>query len=92
MAFLNDIGKFAKSVADKTGNMVDVTRLNSKIGSLKDEITALKIQIGDQVWSKYAAGEPCDAQLSGICGEIRNRLEAIEGVESEIAAIRSGDK
>jgi len=29
MDLLDGIGKFAKSVADKTGTMVDATRLNS---------------------------------------------------------------
>ena len=89
--FLNEIGKVAKTVASKTGNMVDVTRLNSKIGSLKDEINGFKIQIGDYIWSKFEAGEPCDAQLNNICGEIKNRLEAIAAVESEIAVIRGSD-
>ena len=90
MAFFNEVGKFAKSVADKTGNMVDVTRLNSKIGTLKGEVAQMKMQIGEHYWSKFEAGEPCPPQLNDVCGEIRNRMESIAAVESEIAAIRGG--
>ena len=90
MAFLDEMGKLAKSVADKTGNMVDVTRLNSKIGTLKGEIVQLKMQIGEHYWSKFEAGEPCPPELSGVCDDIKNRLADIEAVESDIAGIRGG--
>ena len=91
MAFLDEVGKFAKSVADKTGSMVDVTRLNSKVGTLKGEVASLKMQIGEHYWSKFEAGEPCPSQLSGVCEEIKSRLADISAVESEIASIRGGD-
>ena len=90
MDFLYEVGKFAKNVANKTGGMVDVTRLNSKIGTLKNEISGLKLQIGEHYWSKFETGEPCPPQLSGVCEEIRSRLEAVANVEAEVAAIRGG--
>jgi uncharacterized small protein (DUF1192 family) len=88
MAFFDEVGKFAKTVAGKTGEMVDITRLNSKIGTLKNEISGLKQQIGEHYWSKFEAGAPCDPELSGVCDEIKNRMAAIASVEAEIAAIR----
>ena len=91
MAFLNEVGKFAKTMTDKAGEMVDITRLNAKIGTLKGEIVALKTQIGEYYWSKFEAGEPCPTQLGGVCDEIRKQMEAIAGVEAEIAAIRGGE-
>lgn len=91
MDFLNGLGKLAKTVADKTGSMVDNTRLNSKIGALKGEIAQLKMQIGEHYWLKFEAGEPCPSELSGICAEIKNRLEGIAAVESEIAGKRGSE-
>jgi len=88
MDLLDGLGKFAKSVADKTGTMVDVTRLNSKIGGLKGEVVQLKMQIGEFYWSKFEAGESCPPQLNDVCGEIKKRLSDIEAIESEIAGIR----
>jgi hypothetical protein len=90
MDFFNEVGKFAKTVTGKAGEMVDVTRLNSKIGGLKSEIAALQQQIGEYYFSKYEAGEPCPSQLSGAYGEIKSKLQAVADVESEIAGIRGG--
>ena len=90
MDLFNEVGKFAKTVTGKAGDMVDVTRLNSKISGLKGEVVALKQQVGEYYAAKFEAGEPCPPQLSGVYDEIKTKLEAIAAVESEIAAIRGG--
>ena len=90
MDLFNEVGKFAKTVTGKAGEMVDITRLNSKVGTLRGEAAALKQQIGEYYLAKFEAGEPCPPQLSGVHEEIKNKLEAIAVVESEIAAIRGG--
>lgn len=86
-----EIGKFAKTAADKTSNMVETTRLGSKISARNEDIVRLKAQIGEFYWEKFAAGEPCDPALAETFAEIRNALDQIASFEAEIRAIKESE-
>ena len=86
-----EIGKFAKTAADKTSNMVEVTRLGAKIGAQNESIAKLKAQIGEFYWSKYAAGETCDSALEDVFREIEAGLAQIASLEAEVRAIKESE-
>lgn len=91
MEIFDKIGKFAKTAADKTGDMVEVTRLNAKIGTMQSEIVDLKTRIGAWWWPKYEAGEPYPPELRETVDGIKTRLTSIASLETEIRNIRGGE-
>lgn len=80
--FLNKLGDMAKNAADKTGDLIEQGRLNSKISTEEATIVKLKEQIGNFYWERYASGVQTDA-------EIQERCEAIKTSQATIAAIRA---
>ncbi len=86
-----EIGKFAKTAADKTSNMVETTRLGSKISAQNDNIARLKAKIGEFYWEKFVAGEPCDPALEETFAEIENAIAQIASFEAEIRAIKESE-
>jgi len=88
MAFLDKVGNLAKSATDKAGEMVEVTKLNTKINECKGKITASKTQIGEYYWTKYESGETLDDGVMEICAQIKAENDAIDQLNSEIQKIK----
>ena len=86
-----EIGKFAKTAADKTSNMVETTRLGAKIGAQREGVTKLKERIGDFYWAKYAAGESCDPALEDVFREIEAGMAQIASLEAEVRVIKESE-
>lgn len=47
MAILNKLGSIARNVSGRTGNMLEVSKLNALIRSSEDDIEELKQQLGE---------------------------------------------
>lgn len=92
MAFLDKLGNLAKSAADKTGDMMETTKLNSKINECKKNIAARKLEIGEHYWAKYENGETLDAEVMEICAAIKAENEAIEEYNREIQKIKAASQ
>lgn len=85
MAFLENLGKkvgeAAQAAAKKSGELVEVTKLNVNINTEEDKIQKLYSQIGKTVFEKYVAtGEASD--------DIREACEAITVHEQNIKSLR----
>lgn len=88
LAFLDKISSMAKNAADKTNDMIEVNRINSKISAEKVRITDYKNTIGEYYWSKYNSGEEIDPEATRICEEIKACQEVIEDLNLEISKIK----
>lgn len=88
MAFLNKLSNVAKTAADKTGDMVEVTKLNAKINGSKSKIAAIKTQLGEYYWSKYVVGETLDAEATELCAQIKAESDTIVELNREIQKIK----
>ena len=71
MAILNKLGSIARNVSGRTGNMLEVSKLNALIRSSEDDIEELKQQLGEYFYGKYAAGVILDGDATEICKKIR---------------------
>ncbi len=88
MAIFDKIGSVTKGMADKAGDMLEITKRNSKINEEKGKIAALKMKIGDYYWEQFQAGISLDDQVMALCGNINEAMAAIEGLELEIQQIK----
>lgn len=86
--FFDKIGEVAKSAADKTNDMLELNRLNAKIGAAESSIAKLKEQIGNFYWEKAAAGAQPDAEIVAWCEAIQTAKEEIASLREAVAAIK----
>lgn len=89
MAFLDKLGSLAKNAADKTNEMMETSKLNSKINESKSKIAARKSEIGEYYWKKYESGETLHEEVMELCAAIKAEDEAIEGYNQEIMKIKA---
>lgn len=92
MALFDKIGNMTKNISDKTGDMLEITKLNSKISNEKNKIASLKTKIGEHYWSIFESGTVLDNKASELCAEITHSINTISALEMEIQKIKSGTK
>ncbi len=86
--FMDKVGSMAKKAADKTGDMVEIGKLNAKIMSQKQGITSAKEEIGGILFEKYQKGEEMADELSKLCQQIQNIENEIASLQKEIQEIK----
>ena len=79
---VTEAGKLTKTVAGKTNNLVDVTKLNLALNEAERKVAALYEKIGETVYSKYAEG-------SLSCDEFDETLKEIEAFKAEQESIKA---
>lgn len=88
MAIFDKISNFAKNAADNTKDMIEVSKLNGKIGQEKSKIEQHKKELGEYVWKQHEAGARFDEEAETILNEIEQCNSAIAELEEEIAKIK----
>jgi len=77
-SFAKNIGNGATQVAKKSGELVEISKINSSINSNEDKIYELYSQIGEKVFEKFRKTDVVDYDLKSICKEITEILEENE--------------
>jgi DNA-directed RNA polymerase subunit RPC12/RpoP len=92
MAFFENIGKkvggAAQAAAKKSGELVEVTKLNVSIGTEEDKIEKLYAQMGKLIYEKYITTGTADEELVEICEQIKVHEDSIKALRSKIAEIK----
>ncbi len=88
MAFFDKLGEITKSVGDKTNDMIETNKLNSKIKAERNAIEGVKAELGALYWAKFEAGVQLDEDGAALCAKIKESLENIAGFEAEIKRIK----
>lgn len=88
MEFFNRIGDFAKNVGDRTNDMLEIGKLNSRIHGEEDAIEQHFYDLGEYIWEKFESGVAMDERATVICMAIRERKGNIRSMEEEIQQIR----
>jgi rRNA maturation endonuclease Nob1 len=93
MAFLNNlkdkVGNLAQSAAQKSGEVVEITKLNMNIKTEKEGIESLYQQLGEYCFRKYASGETDDQKVTELCEQVKIHLENIDFFEEKINEIKN---
>lgn len=89
MAFFDKLKAAAEAVSDKTNDMIEITKLNSKISAETNAISELKKKIGNIIFEYYQKGESLPPEIGELCESIKNSQATIETLQNEIAAIKS---
>jgi len=92
MALFNKIGNFARSVSDKTGDKLEISKLKAQIRSNDDDIEELKLKLGDYIWNKFDSGVIMDEKATEICMAIRQSVLDSAACQQEIDSIRAAQE
>ena len=90
MEFFNRIGDFAKNVGDRTNDMLEIGKLNSRIHGEEDAIEQHFYDLGEYIWEKFESGVAMDERATVICMAIRERKGNIRSMEEENPADQAG--
>jgi len=92
MAFLNNITKkvteTAKAAAKKSGDIVEVTKLNMSIGTEEEKIEKIYLEIGKMVYDVYLKGEEIATPFKEQCEKIKEREQYIKELKNKLHELK----
>lgn len=93
MAFFDNMGKkigeAAQAAAKKSGELVEVTKLNVNINSEEDKMQKLYNQIGKKVYDKYSETGAADADFVEDCESIKVHDQNVKNLKEKILEVKS---
>lgn len=96
MAFFDDLkaglSEMAKTVGEKSEQIVGISKLHLKKTNLNNELKATYLEIGKLIYEEKKAGAEFSDAIVQLCQKIDMGLEAIAEVEAEIEAAKAEGK
>jgi ribosomal protein L40E len=96
MALIDKLSKIAKSVGDeavnaakKSGELIEITKLNHAISNEEDKINAILPKMGNISYQKFKKGESIDPDLVNYCNKIEEINSTIAALKQKILEIKS---
>lgn len=86
--FFNKLGDMAKTAADKTGDMIEIGKLNSRISAEQSNISAVKEKIGDYYYNLSLNGGDFPIEVIEMFGQIKACQQEILSLQNEISAVK----
>jgi hypothetical protein len=83
------VGEGATAVAKKSGDMVEVTKLNLAIQSEVDGIKSMYSDIGAMIYKKYEDGEQLDEDIITICEKIKDKEDIVTELKQKVLYIKN---
>lgn len=83
------VAQTAKTAAKKSGEIVEITRLNINIASEEEKIDKIYIEIGKKVYSAYLRGEEVDESFRMFCEQIKIHEENIQSIKKKILEVKN---
>ena len=80
--------KLTKTVAGKTSNFVDITKLNIALSDTDKKIAEIYEEIGKTVYQKYCDDEPITDDFSELCEAIDEFVSEKETIKAQIAELK----
>lgn len=89
MAILDKLTTAAGKAVDKGSDVIEITKLKSKISGAEKDITSLKCDIADFYLKQRDAGETIDAAIAPVMTQIDEKLKEIEELNEQISDIKA---
>lgn len=88
MPFFEDLGNaisdVAKTVSNKTNEVVEVTKLNNKVSDKTNEMNRCYHDLGKMIYNKYKSGTLFDGDYVSLCEKITECEKNIDELKSQI--------
>lgn len=87
--FTKKVSDTARAAAKKSGNVVEITKLNMNIGAEEDKIRKLYSEMGKLLYDVYSDGGQVPEDLLAYCGKIDSIYAGIEEMRTKILELRN---
>ena len=82
------VSETAKAAARKSGDIVEVTKLNMNIGAEEDKIKRVYSDMGRIVYESYSGDEEIPENLKALCEKVDTYHKNIEEMKQKILELR----
>lgn len=96
MALMDKLSKIAKSVSDeavnaakKSGELIEITKLNHAISAEEDKISAILPKMGNICYQRFKNGENIDPELLNYCNKIEEIKAGIAILRQKILDVKN---
>ena len=90
MAFFDKINSIAKNVGDKTGDAIEMAKINARIASERSAMNDIYRQLGEAYYAhRINGGEGEPAEAAAIYSQLDQRTAAIDEAQKQIVAIKA---
>jgi ribosomal protein L40E len=96
MAIIDKLSKIAKSVSDeavnvakKSGELIEITKLNNAISTEEDKINAVLPKMGNIIYQRFKNGENIDPELLTYCNKIEDIKANIAALKQKILEVKN---
>lgn len=90
--FFDKVSKSAVSAANKAGNkageLMEVGKLKAQIAAQKQDMSAIKKEIGDYCFKLYEEGKIEDEKIKEFCSRLADINEIVEDLEKQIGSVK----
>jgi len=87
--FSKKITETAKAAAKKSGDIVEITKLNMSIGAEEDKIKRTYMEIGKTIYERFCKGEGVPEGLEDFCEKIRGYENNISEMKEKINVLKN---
>jgi hypothetical protein len=87
--FKEKVSGFAQNAAQKSGEVVEVTKLNISINTEEEGIKELYCELGEYCFKKFINGDESDSTVIGFCEKIKIHQENIKYLKERINEIKN---
>lgn len=91
MAFLEKLSGLGKTVAKKSGEVVETGKLSMDIKKKERDAQTLKFELGKYIYQQFKSGQDIDEKVKTICSEIDLLYAEIASLEKEKDAVGADD-
>lgn len=89
MALKDKLGAIARTAADKTGDVVETTKLNIRISEEKSKISSCMEEVGRYYFDKFINGEEFPVEVTDLFCRIKDSQEIIEELQEQIRTVKN---
>ena len=89
MSFLDKLGGIAKNIGDKTGDMLAVNKLNSKIHAEQQAAAEELRKIGEYYYNLFLSGGQTVPEIAEFCQSAKAHYDEAAQAQAEIGQIRA---
>jgi ribosomal protein L40E len=82
------VSETAKAAAKKSGEIVEVTKLNMSISAEEDKIAKSYAIIGKVVYDAFAAGKDIPLEFHEVCLKVLESFKSIEEMKTKVLELK----